>query len=32
MDLGIKGKKAIINGGSAGMGKGSAIALSERRC
>ena len=29
MDLGIKGKKAIINGGSAGMGKGSAIALAR---
>jgi len=27
MDLGIRGKKAIINGGSAGMGKGSAMAL-----
>ena len=29
MDLGIKGKKAIINGGSAGMGKGSALALAK---
>ena len=29
MDLGIRGKKAIINGGSAGMGKGSAIALAR---
>ena len=27
MDLGIAGRKAIINGGSAGMGKGSARAL-----
>ena len=29
MDLGSKGKKAIINGGSAGMGKGSALALAK---
>ena len=29
MDLGIKGKTAIINGGSAGMGKGSALALAK---
>ena len=29
MDLGIKGRKAIINGGSAGMGKGSAFALAK---
>ena len=29
MDLGIRGKKAVINGGSAGMGKGSAIALAR---
>jgi 3-oxoacyl-[acyl-carrier protein] reductase len=29
MDLGIAGRKAIINGGSAGMGKGSAKALSK---
>ena len=29
MDLGIRGKKAIINGGSAGMGKGSALALAR---
>ena len=27
MDLGISGKKAIVNGGSAGLGKGSAKAL-----
>lgn len=27
MDLGIKGKKALVNGGSAGLGKGSAKAL-----
>ena len=30
MDLGIRGKKAIINGGSAGMGKGSAMLLQEK--
>ena len=29
MDLGIRGKKAIVAGGSAGMGKGSALALAE---
>ncbi|MEN3951240.1 SDR family oxidoreductase [Iodidimonas sp. SYSU 1G8] len=29
MDLGIRGRKAIINGGSAGMGKGSAKALAR---
>ena len=29
MDLGISGKIAVINGGSAGMGKGSAIALAK---
>ncbi len=29
MDLGIKGRKAIVNGGSAGMGKGSAFALAR---
>ncbi len=27
MDLGIRGKKALVNGGSAGLGKGSARAL-----
>ena len=27
MDLGIKGKTALVNGGSAGLGKGSARAL-----
>jgi len=27
MDLGIRGKKALVNGGSAGLGKGSAKAL-----
>ena len=27
MDLGIRGKKALVNGGSAGMGRGSALAL-----
>ena len=29
MDLGIRGRKAIVNGGSAGMGKGSAKALAR---
>lgn len=29
MDLGIKGRKAIVNGGSAGMGRGSALALAH---
>src|SRR5688572_20304485 len=29
MDLGIKGRKAIINGASAGMGKHAAIALAQ---
>jgi 3-oxoacyl-[acyl-carrier protein] reductase len=29
MDLGIRGKKAIVNGGSAGLGKGSARALAR---
>jgi 3-oxoacyl-[acyl-carrier protein] reductase len=29
MDLGIRGKKAIVNGGSAGLGKGSAMALAR---
>jgi 3-oxoacyl-[acyl-carrier protein] reductase len=29
MDLGIAGKKAIVNGGSAGLGKGSAMALAK---
>ena len=27
MDLGITGRKALVNGGSAGLGKGSAKAL-----
>ncbi len=27
MDLGIRGRKAIVNGGSAGMGRGSVLAL-----
>ena len=27
MDLGIKGRKAIVNGGSAGMGRGASLAL-----
>ncbi len=29
MDLGIRGKTAIVNGGSAGMGRGSALALAN---
>lgn len=29
MDLGIKGRRAIVNGGSAGMGRGSALALAQ---
>src|SRR3569833_199331 len=29
MDLGIRGRKAIINGGSAGMGKAAAFALAR---
>lgn len=29
MDLGIRGKKAIVNGGSAGLGKGSVLALAR---
>lgn len=29
MDLGIRGKKAIVNGGSAGMGRGSVLALAR---
>ena len=29
MDLGIKGRRAIVNGGSAGMGRGSVLALAE---
>jgi 3-oxoacyl-[acyl-carrier protein] reductase len=29
MDLGISGKKALVNGGSAGLGKGSAKALAK---
>lgn len=29
MDLGIRGKKALVNGGSAGLGKGSAKALAR---
>ena len=32
MDLGIKGRKAIVNGGSAGMGKGSVRALAKEGC
>ena len=29
MDLGIRGKRAIVNGGSSGMGKGSVLALAK---
>jgi len=29
MDFGIKGKKAIVAGGSAGMGKAAAVALAR---
>ena len=29
MDLGIKGRKAIVNGGSAGMGRGAVLALAR---
>ena len=29
MDLGIAGKKALVNGGSAGMGRGAALALAR---
>jgi 3-oxoacyl-[acyl-carrier protein] reductase len=29
MDLGIRGRKAIVNGGSAGMGRGSVLALAR---
>ena len=29
MDLGIRGRKAIVNGGSAGMGRGSVLALAN---
>ena len=29
MDLGISGRRAIVNGGSAGMGRGSALALAR---
>ncbi len=32
MDLGIRGRKAIVNGGSAGMGKGSVRALAHEGC
>jgi 3-oxoacyl-[acyl-carrier protein] reductase len=32
MDLGIRGRKAIVNGGSAGMGKGSVLALAREGC
>src|ERR1700757_1949999 len=29
MDLGIRGRKALVNGGSAGLGRGAAIALAK---
>ncbi len=32
MDLGIAGKKAIVNGGSAGLGRGAALALAREGC
>ncbi len=32
MDLGISGKKAIVNGGSAGLGRGAALALAQEGC
>ncbi len=31
MDLGISGKKAIVNGGSAGLGRGAALALAREK-
>ncbi len=32
MDLGIGGRTALVNGGSAGMGRGSALALAREGC
>jgi 3-oxoacyl-[acyl-carrier protein] reductase len=32
MDLGIKGRRALVNGGSAGMGRGAALALAREGC
>ena len=32
MDLGIRGRKAIVNGGSASMGRGSVLALAREGC
>ncbi|TAD78120.1 MAG: short-chain dehydrogenase, partial [Sphingomonadales bacterium] len=29
MDLGIAGRRALVNGGSAGMGRGAALALAR---
>ena len=29
MDLGLAGRKALVNGGSAGMGRGAALALAR---
>lgn len=31
MDLGITGKKALVNGGSAGLGRGAALALAREK-
>ncbi|MCZ8370152.1 MAG: SDR family oxidoreductase [Porphyrobacter sp.] len=32
MDLGIAGRRALVNGGSAGMGRGTALALAREGC
>ena len=32
MDLGIRGRRALVNGGSAGMGRGAALALAREGC
>lgn len=32
MDLGISGRRALVNGGSAGMGRGAALALAREGC
>jgi 3-oxoacyl-[acyl-carrier protein] reductase len=32
MDLGIAGRRALVNGGSAGMGRGAALALAREGC
>ena len=31
MDLGISGRKALVNGGSAGLGRGTALALAREK-